>query len=305
MRVLPGPTKSNTALAWSPDSRWLAAGGSGDGVMVWEVDAGTPGERVLNSGHGGQLLQFCPRTGRLYVAFKTGGFCHYDPATGEECQQPGARDYGSFYGMAVSHDGRLVALHCYNVRRPASRARSTVLLAVNDDGTRAEKRSHTEDRWADVIAFRGGTGELFGLARLAGGALQFEWRETGSRDIAGSLKPPRECRVDRWALSPDGERVAWLHEHTLYVQRLHEGSPRQLAAEGEHRRGIAFHPGGRILACASGKAVRLLDAETLEEIRALEWGTGNARGVAFSPDGLRCAVSGEAGRGWVTVFDLE
>jgi WD40 repeat protein len=304
MRVLPGPTKSNTALAWSPDSRFLAAGGSGDGVMVWEVDAGTPGERVLKSGHGGQLLQFCPRTGRLHVAFKTGGLCHHDPSTGEE--NPGVRDYASFYGMAASPDGRLVALHCYNVRRPANRARSVIGLAVADDGTLTEAWSRPENRWADVFTFRGGTGELFGLGHpLTGANKRFEWREAGSRDVAGSLKPPRGCRVDRWALAPDGGRVAWLHEHALYAQRLTDPEPRRLPAGGEYRRGLAFHPSGRILACTSGKTVRLLDAETLGEIRALDWGLGNARAVAFSPDGLRCAVSGEAGRGWVTVFDLE
>jgi WD40 repeat protein len=60
-----------------------------------------------------------------------------------------------------------------------------------------------------------------------------------------------------------------------------------------------------MLSYTTGRTVRLLDADTLAEVRALDWGTGKARAVAFSPDGLRAAVSGDAGRGWVTVFDLD
>jgi hypothetical protein len=35
MRVLPGPTKSNTVLAWSPDGRFIAAAVSAEGGKGW------------------------------------------------------------------------------------------------------------------------------------------------------------------------------------------------------------------------------------------------------------------------------
>ena len=95
-------------------------------------------------------------------------------------------------------------------------------------------------------------------------------------------------------------------EPGLFLRRLDDPTTLELpAAEGEVRRGLAFHPDGRTLAYATGTTVRFLDADTFAEVRAFDWGTGKVRAVAFSPDGLRAAISGEGGKGWVTVFDLE
>jgi WD40 repeat protein len=112
--------------------------------------------------------------------------------------------------------------------------------------------------------------------------------------------------VRRWALSPEGERVAWITQYGLFLRRLDDPATLELlAAKGEVRRGLAWAPDGRTLAYTTGTTVRLLDADTFAEVRAFDWGTGKARAVAFSPDGLRAAVSAEGGKGYVTVFDLE
>ncbi|MBN9120925.1 MAG: WD40 repeat domain-containing protein [Planctomycetes bacterium] len=307
MRVLPGPTKSNQVLAWSPDGRFVAAGGSGDGVMAWDVPAGTPGRIVLPGRHGGRLMRFCPRTGRLYVAFQSGGFWYWDPSTDEERQLTAA--YSIVYGLAVSDDGRSVATDVYNFpsgRRGARR--SVVGYAVAGTGELAEAWARPGDKWDDrgSISFRPGTDELFGLGRHVGDELRFVWVRSSNR-VAGSFAvPPEAGRVTRWALAPDSARVAWLTERGLYLRRLDDPATLELpAAEGELRRGLAFHPSGRTLAYTTGTTVRLLDADTLVEVRAFDWGTGKVRAVAFSPDGLRAAVSAEGGKGWVTVFDLE
>src|SRR5687768_10280110 len=102
MRVLPGPTRSNQVLAWSPDGRFVVAGGTGDGVMVWDVNAGTAGERVFGNGRGGRFIQFCPRTGRLYVGFHSGGCRYWNPDTDEERRVPWELDYVSCNGLTVS-----------------------------------------------------------------------------------------------------------------------------------------------------------------------------------------------------------
>jgi WD40 repeat protein len=315
MRVLPGPTRSNTVLAWSPDSRFLAAGGSGDGVTVWEVDAGTPGRLHFRSAHGGKLMRFCPRTGRLYVAFQTGGFWHWNPATDEELSHAWAAGYYTPSGMALSEDGRELVVYCYLQATALSRRlrRGLTGFAVADDETMAEAWSLRDERWVDAITFRSGTGDLFGLRRrpsesLPSDELWFEWiRPKSGQGVGSFLLPPDWGRVTRWVLSPEGERVAWLTDRGLFLCRLDAPDQRlELpAADGEVRRGLAFHPNGRTLAYTTGNTVRLLDADTFAELRAHDWNTGKARAVCFSPDGLRCAASGEGGRGWVTVFDVE
>jgi WD40 repeat protein len=124
--------------------------------------------------------------------------------------------------------------------------------------------------------------------------------------VGSFLVPPENGRVTKWTLAPNGEQVAWLTNRGLFLRRLDDSVTQELpTANGEVRRGVAFHPNGQMLAYTTGNAVRLLDANTLSEIRTLDWNIGKTRAVSFSPDGLRCAVSGEGGRGWVTVFDLE
>jgi WD40 repeat protein len=306
MRVLPGPTKSNGVLAWSPDGRFIAASGKGVGITVWDVDAGTPGHRVLSAGHGGEAMTFCRATGRLYVAFRAGGVWTYDPNTGEERRRRSLDDRIGYLSPAVSTDGRTVVLTRYGV---GATGRAIVGYAVVDDGPFAEVWTWPTPGgplWTNFV-FRPGTDQLFGLRMQGHGKLEFFWVTASTGALIGTLPLADHMRsVAHWTLSPDGSCVAWLFEHGLYLQRLDESEPRVIpAASGEWRRGLAWAPDGRTLAYTSGSTVRLLDAGALSEVRAFDWGTGKARAVAFSPDGLRAAVSAEGGRGWVTVFDLE
>jgi WD40 repeat protein len=309
MRVLPGPTKSNTVLAWSPDGRYLTAGGTGDGVTVWEVDSGAPGRRVLASGHGGENLQFCRASGRLFAAFRTGGVWSYEPEAGEECQRLPCDDRVAHSSLSMS--GGVAVLCRTRTTRGGTASTSVVGFAVADDGELREAWSRPEDAPAGEhfdFALGPNAGHLFGLYGPWYREREFRWVDAAGGGLIGSLALPADGgRVTRWALSPEGERVAWLTERGLFLCRL--GAPEEClelpAADGEVRRGLAFHPGGRVLAYTAGNTVRLIDADTFAEFRAHDWNTGKARAVAFSPDGLRCAVSGEGGRGWVTVFDVE
>lgn len=308
MKVLPGPTKSNQVLVWSPDGRLVAAGGNGDGVMVWDVAAGTPGQRVLASGHSGRVLRFCPRTSRLYVAFQTGGFWSWNPASGEERLLLGG--YSIAFGLAVSADGRTIALHNYgDDKRRRELTQRVTGYAVSESGELTEAWTRTGDKWDErgSIALRPGTDQLFGLGTHTDGKPRFEWLRPEVGEVAGSFVVATSRGYGtRWALSPDGERVAWATEHGLFLRRLDDDPTLELPATGgEILRGLAFHPSGRTLAYATGTTVHLLDADTFAEVRAFDWGTGKVRAIAFSPDGLRAAISGEGGKGWVTVFDLE
>jgi WD40 repeat protein len=309
MRVLPGPTKSNTTLAWSPDGRFLAAGGTGDGVTVWEVDSGKPGGRVLTAGHGGENLQFCAANGLLFVAFRNGGVWTYAPETGEECLRLPNDDRVAH--ASVSMSGSVAVLCRTRTTRGRTASTSVVGFVIEDGGELREVWSRPDDaphggRFDFTLG--PGEGQLFGLYGQWFRESEFRRVDAAGGGLIGSLLLPSDRgRVTRWALAPEGERVAWLTDRGLFLCRLDAPETRlELpAADGEVRRGLAFHPNGRMLAYSTGNTVRLLDADTLSEIRAHDWNTGKARAVCFSPDGLRCAASGEGGRGWVTVFDVE
>jgi hypothetical protein len=254
-------------------------------------------------------MRFCPRTGRLYVTFRTGGVWTYDPETGEERRPlpPNARI--RYFCPAISGDGRTVVLRRFALSTTSPDDYTIAGYAVADDGTLAE--NWTRPDRADPIRFdftyRPRTDQLFGPHGLWHGRHEFVWVNARTGAAVGSISlAERMWAVAQWALAADGEQVAWLCEQALYVQRLDEPAPRVLpAGADEYRRGLAFHPSGRLLAYTTGPTVRLIDADTLDAVRAYDWGAGKARTVAFSPDGLRAAVSAEGGRGWVTVFDLE
>jgi WD40 repeat protein len=304
MRVLPGPTKSNQVLAWSPDGRYVVAGGTGDGVTVWPADGTAPGRRVLAAGHGGEGMAFCPRTGRLYVAFRSGGVWSYDPDT-EHAWLCFPHDYRvGHYWPAITGDGDTVLL---GRSRYVNSATTYELVghAAAADGTLTERWSRVVAAWVARGVFRPGTTQLLTARGTLSTTEAFEWFDAATGATAGRLELPSRVLAPYWCLSPDGDRLAWLGAHDLHVQRLDEAAARTLPAAGELRRGLAWSPDGRTLAFGARSVVKLIDADTLTERQALDWGRGAVRAVAFSPDGLRAAVSAEGGKGWVTVFDLE
>ena len=67
---------------------------------------------------------------------------------------------------------------------------------------------------------------------------------------------------------------------------------------------LAAHPDGRLVATVDGTgAVTMRDAATLKVIRSYDFGVTGLRAVAFSPDGLLCAVGAKAGG--VVLFDVD
>lgn len=309
MRVLPGPTKSNHFLAWSHDNRWLVAGGSGDGVMVWDVNSGETGQRILMRAHGGRLIQFCPRTGRLFVAFQANGFWHWNPETGEEVQSHGNfNGYARVLSFAISPIRNLAAFQVHQFVRGRQR-REISCCEITAEGRLNLLWSQPDSLWhsAQSFVFRGQTNELFLVGQDQRNMPQIRWINAETGAIIGELEVPNPTDpIRHWALSPQGDRVAWITDRAIYVHTLDNSSVLELPNPSWLlRRGLGWSPDGRILSYASGTVVNLLDANTLTELRSLDWGIGKPRAVAFAPDGLRCAVSGDSGRGWVTVFDLD
>jgi hypothetical protein len=280
---------------------------------VWDVNENAPGRRIFTDAHGGKLVRFCRSNGRLYVAFQSGGLRDWLPETGEERLHPWSGRYHRYYGFALTDDGRTAMLNAYRERPRGGMEYQDVGYAIGPDGMTTEVWSRANAHvWHTSHSFaqRPGTDELFGLGTQAGGTQFIRVRAESGELLAALDTVPKGTphrAISHWALSPDGERVAWISERDLYACGLEPGAEALAlpAADGEHRRGLAWSPDGRLISYTTGTTVRLLDSNTLSEVRALDWNIGKPRAVAFNPDGLRAAVSGDGGRGWVTVFDLE
>lgn len=299
MHVLPGPTRSNKLLAWSPCGRWLATAGTGEGVTVWDTFAGTEGRHILHGTQGAVLLRFLPDSGALFAAMRNGAWT-WNPADGSAAPVtlprggPTPTD-GGIYSFAMSASGHRCAQFVY-------RERTRLLELCALDGRHLEllgAHPAAEIGTFGPVAFRT-EAELYGVLR--DGRLAQWSAETGEALSPVSLRPQTAAK---WALSPDGARVAIIAADALYVAPTDGSAAPPAAPPGTLRRGLAWSPCGRVVACGVGTTVQLLEADTLAEIRALDWGIGKPRALAFSPDGTRCAVSGDSGRGWVAVFDLD
>ncbi|WP_439624391.1 WD40 repeat domain-containing protein [Gemmata sp.] len=304
MRVLPGRVKANQHLAFSPDGGHLVCGGNGRGVAIWDVASSNPPITALTQSHGPLAPHFDAGTGRLFVAFHSGGVWTRTP-DGVETDLAFPDGWPSqIGGIAFAPDGASVVFSHY---QPFTDLVGTFKLSRHAlAGDRVRKRLwqiNEEYVWDGPFAYRRDAGLLIGHRSSA---RQFVTRNPA--DGASVASHPYPTRPDEtiagWALSPDGERVAFTSRSRVRVLDLATGAEVELPVEeGSVGRSLTFHPGGQFLAVASGDGVKLLDANTLAEVRALAWGNGRVRTVAFAPDGATAATAGE--RGWVTLWDVD
>jgi WD40 repeat protein len=104
--------------------------------------------------------------------------------------------------------------------------------------------------------------------------------------------------------SPDGKTLLWLHggvsvwnaaDLTVRVENVPCNSPHS---------GIALHPTLPVFAARNdARNLVLFSLDTGEPLRTLDLGIGFVKSIAFSPDGLTCAVGGWSKQ--FAVFDLD
>jgi WD40 repeat protein len=280
-------------LAFSPDSRRLAAAGGNSTVKVWDLTAGN--EALVLRGHTETVsaVAFSPDGWRLTSGGGDGVVKIWDATTpAETATLSGALP--TINDVAFSPDGRRLAIaNSVNTVRVLDtttgmevlvlRGHGGGVVAVAYDPDGRQIASAGQDRtvrvWdatsgAEILCLRNYDAIIQGLAFGAHG----RWlATTGFRPARPARPPSREVTI--WNVS-NGEKVL-----TLPVY----GKP----GETERFAGIAFSPDGDRLADGAGRDVRIWEAGTDRLLLTLSGHEGHVRCVAYSPDGRRIASAGE------------
>ena len=108
--------------------------------------------------------------------------------------------------------------------------------------------------------------------------------------------------------SPDGRTLALFSEKRLHLCATHAPTNPLVAVDIDHRNAeatFAFHPSAPVfVALNRSKHLTLFSSETGAALRSLDFALGrNVTCVAFSPDGLTCAVGGSNKQ--FAVFDVD
>jgi WD40 repeat protein len=243
-------------VAWSPDGRLLAAGGSGNTITLW--DATTGRELHVLKGHAQvvQSITFSPDSKTLVSGSSDKTVRLWDVGKGTEVRalslpgpptgaKPSRGIPGQVFAVAFSPDGKTLA-------------------GGGGDGV---------SEAGELVLWDAGTGQL--QRRLLGADVQQVWSV---------------------AFSPDGKLLAGgTTGGSVRLFDVRTGEVRREFCGGDQLRGLAIAPDGQTLAAAIRKEVKLWDVGTGDLKRTLR-GHGNWVGsIAFSPDGKSLVSGGSDG----------
>jgi WD40 repeat protein len=308
MLVLQTAIRTVTGLAFSRAGNRLAAGGDRAGVAVWDLDR--PGEPPVE-----------PAGWRLRlptVAFAADGLLigdylspvSFDPQTGRARPVLSSAPLGTAGLFAVGPDGRRLVI---GRERLAEDVDAYHAARLDGDGWRSEWTAPAAGYGTGrAVAFLGtGThvvaaedGRRFPPDRSTQSVLVVMDAATG--ELVKQHTAPVK-RLTAVATHPTGRQVVAAGQTVLniwddpvdgsYTRRVNNDGRRHFTA-------VAYHPGGRLLAATSNdETVKLYDTKSWKVAKTFTWEAGKLRSVAFSPDGTRAAVGGDAGR--VVVWDVD
>ena len=317
------------AVARSPDGKSIATGSTDGSARVWNADTGVesfscPGHSVLV-----HCLAFGADGARLFTADTTGRIHVWDLATGNK--MPLQQHASAVLSVEVSPDGKLLA--------SSATDRTVCLWDLASGELKHRLRGHSDYVYSATFSPDGqilatsdkeGTIKLWNvpsateIAILAEGcgpvrhvvfapdgaslaAACFDgpvkiWH-VGTRTLCHDFKP----RGKTWcvAFSPDGKTLASAHDGGVRLWELDTGRALGSTSGQEGAvRWVAFHPDGRTLCSATYVGdIRLWDAGTLAEKRALARQSGGSLAGAWRADG-RLLVTSSARNGTFRLADF-
>lgn len=302
MRVIDTSGKIIEALAFSPDSRLLATGGSGRCLEFWEPAGG----RAMVFRVSGRVVRFAFHP-LLPIAFAVIGpslwqFHHTRPTSSRVISPLTDR-------FTLSPDGsRLVVSGRFDLSLNGDRFR---MFDFGDDritGWGVADPSETDGNLHLGLTWLPGT-DRFALIEWVGSphpyycVISLHDGATGGVVETGVWGGPT---IELLTAGVDGSLVA-VAKTALAVWRQADLTLPPAVIRNDNRKhftGIAFHPSGKYLAATSNdETVKLYDTTTWEVARTFTWDIGRMRSIAFSPDGALAAAGSDKGK--VVVWDVD
>lgn len=292
MLILEGHTSPVYALAFSPDSYWLASGGKDGGLRLWDPAGAELPRGGQLADYGVNAVDFSSDGQLIGIATTRGWFL--DDVTGNKFPDMSWRGiWGSVIGIRFLNADLVVTGWG---DRTTHGAGSITLRTVIENLDR--EPSFTEPHGVRSVAAHPPSRTV-------------AWSNGSRRVTVWDIVKPDPVHFNlkhnspSVAFHPDGTRIAAAQEWGVII--LDVPGRREVATLQGHKGKVAcvaFSPDGRTLATGSWDGtVRLWETQTWTERQAFAWPVGRVYAVAFAPDGTRIAAAGD--KGTIAVWDSE
>lgn len=313
--ALAGHRASIRQATFSEDGRLVAAGDTRGVIKVWESHTGA--ERRTLSGHHGfvSAVSFIPGSHHLASGSEHGTVILWDTDSGELLRVLSPHQ-APIYHLAVSPDLRWLATAC--------RDHTAKLLDLSSGDEVAIFRGHSDRVW--MAAFSP-DGELLATASAGKTVRLWRWTTTPSASSFVSSKSPgamhfspngqllvqevwHENRVILWnpstfttvgraipgrdaAFTPNGRRLAVLHQGEIVLHEIPDGSePQVFSPSGPMTGPLVISPQGEVAALRSGNQHLILDLRTGAEVVRLVGSADEYVVLLFAHQGRQLVASG-------------